>query len=104
MSVYPTYTVGEVVHIVKTPMDGTIEGTEECDAGWVDRMSFYCGKEAAIVENPYANRYVIDIDGGDFRWSPDCFQETYGPVVEDIYPDDEEIDSGMEQLLAGLIR
>lgn len=100
---FPRYQVGQIVHIVRTPMDGW-NGKEECEAGWGDRMSQYCGEEATIVDSSFdrrGDRYYLDIDGRDFVWSPDCFQESYGEYVDTPEPDATEIDAAMESLFEG---
>lgn len=100
---FPRYQVGQIVHIVRTPMDGW-NGKEECEAGWADRMSQYCGEEATIIDSSFdrrGDRYYLDIDGRDFVWSPDCFQESYGEYVDTTEQDAAEIDAAMESLFEG---
>ena len=100
---FPRYQVGQIVHIVRTPMDGW-NGKEECESGWADRMSQYCGEEATIIDSSFdrrGDRYYLDIDGRDFVWSPDCFQESYGEYVDTTEQVAAEIDAAMEFLFEG---
>lgn len=87
---------GDVVHIVKQP-------PRNCKSGWGGGMESYLGEEVVITDDDtgYEDEYHIDVDQGEYYWSFDCFQETYGEVVEDAYPDDSEIDSAMESLFDG---
>ena len=99
---YPRYKIGQIVHIVETPLDGE-HGVPECEAGWADRMSQYCGEEATIIDSCFdrrGDRYYLDIDGRDFVWSPDCFQESYGEYVDTSDQDAAEIDAAMEALFS----
>lgn len=99
---FPKYKVGQIVHIVKAPLDGEND-TRECDAGWAHDMSQYCGEEATIIDSSFdhrGDRYYLDIDGRAFVWSPDCFQESYGEYVPAPEPDAAEIDAAMEALFS----
>lgn len=64
-------------------------------------MTEYCGESAEIARVIEHDRYLIDLDGGKFFWSPDCFQESYGEYVTTTEPDDAEIDAAMESLFEG---
>ena len=97
---FPKYKVGQIVHIVRTPMDGK-NGKEECDAGWARDMTEYCGESAEIVRIEDCDRYRIDLDSERFFWSPDCFQESYGEYVPTPEPDAAGIDAAMESLFEG---
>ncbi len=73
---FPKYKVGQIVHIVKAPLDGEND-TRQCDAGWAHDMSQYCGEETTIIDSSFdhrGDRYCLDIDGRAFVWSPDCPQ------------------------------
>lgn len=97
---FPEYQVGQIVHIVRTPMDGS-NGKKECEAGWARNMTEYCDESAEITRVIDYDRYHIDLDGGRFFWSPDCFQESYGEYVPTPEPDAAEIDAAMESLFEG---
>ena len=99
---YPRYKIGQIVHIVNTPLDGE-HGTQECEAGWAYGMSQYCGEEATIIDSSFGwnGRYYLDIDSREFVWNPDCFQESYGEYVDTSEQDAAEIDAAMESLFEG---
>lgn len=97
---FPEYEVGQIVHIVNSPLDGK-GGRPNCEAGWALGMSKYCGDEAAILYVSENGMCEIDIDNCEFYWSPDCFQESYGEYVDTSEQDAAEIDAAMESLFEG---
>ena len=71
------YKKGDYVQIVpKRPY--------RCAAGWVSEMEEFCGKIATLVSEHYDEPWWrIDIDGGEWWWSPDCFAEKI-PELPDL--------------------
>lgn len=87
----PEFRVGEIVHIVTEPV--------RKGPGWTPSMNRYLGLEAEITHP--ANKdgwYRLDVDGGQFWWCREMFQEFYGPYNQESDLDEAEIDSVVESL------
>ena len=98
---YHQFREGQIVHIVTQRVD--------VGPGWVQEMDNYFGMEAKIVNVFESGElFELDIDGGQFRWCPEMFQEYIGyilekPILENPMPDDTIIDSVVHSILGGFV-
>lgn len=89
---YNQFREGQIVHIVTQRVDTY--------PGWVPEMDNYFGMMAKIV-NAFApgDRFELDIDGGQFLWSPEMFQEYIGYILEEPIPDNAETGTIVQSIL-----
>lgn len=89
---YNQFREGQIVHIVTQRVD--------TGPGWAQGMDAYFGMDAQIV-NAFesGDRFELDIDGGQFLWCPEMFQEYIGYILEEPIPDNAETDTVVQSIL-----
>lgn len=87
----PRFKVGDRVRIAEEPF-------YDCNFGWENGMTNYCGREAIVTgvypgTYDHTDEYYLDVDEGYFSWCMNCF--ILEPEV-----DIEESDKGLDFLFA----
>lgn len=66
--------VGDKIKIHSLDWYNENKDETDCVESFVPSMTRYCGKEAVITEIVYGT-YLLDVDGGQWYWTDDMFED-----------------------------
>lgn len=78
------FNIGDVVTVVNKPY-------LDCPFGWMDDMTYMCGKTVTIIGKEYMERtktYAYRIKEYNYAWCGNCFISIEGDIESDVEIED----------------